>query len=88
MKAAVIVIEVLAAITALVAALYWFKASQSKLPSIDGATGKPSGPISMLDIAKDIRDATRRNQIAALWSAAAATLGAIALLLGTVCSDK
>lgn len=84
LKSAITGVNILGALTALVAAWYWFKAAQTDLPEIDASTGKPKAPISMLAMAKEIGDAARLNRRAACWSGAAATLGAVSLLLGSI----
>ncbi|ANB72627.1 hypothetical protein AYM40_09795 [Paraburkholderia phytofirmans OLGA172] len=83
-KIALVAVNILGALSALVAAWFWFKASQTKLPEIDAATGRPTAPVSMLGMTKDIVDAARLNRTAACWSGAAAALGAVSLLLSSI----
>lgn len=84
MKAAILITNFVAVLAALIASVFWFRASQTKLPGIDRTTGKPTGPISMLTINTELVEAARKNRIAASWSAAAAFFGAIAVLLNTI----
>lgn len=84
LKSAIVGVNILGALTALVAAWYWFKASRTNLPEIDSSTGRPTAPVSMLGMAKDIVDAARLNRTAACWSGAAAALGAVSLLLSSI----
>lgn len=74
-------INVLAALAAFVGALYWYKASQTKLPKVDKTTGKPVGPVGLLEVGAEIVVAARFNRTAACWSCAAAALGGASLLL-------
>jgi len=83
-KGAIVGVNVLGAITAFVAAWYWFKASRTSLPEIDASSGKPKAPVSMLAMAKEMGDAARLNRRAASWSGIAAILGAVSLLLNSI----
>ncbi|RQR21637.1 hypothetical protein DIE23_37905 [Burkholderia sp. Bp9143] len=84
MKIVLAVINVLAALAALLGALYWYKASQTKLPKIDKTTGKPVGPVGLLEVGAEIVTAAELNRIAACWSAVAAALGATSFLLSAL----
>lgn len=84
MKIVLAVINVLAAVAALLGAVYWYKASQSKLPKIDKTTGKPTGPVSLLEVGAEIVVAAELNRIAASWSGVAAALGAASFLLSAL----
>lgn len=84
MKIVLAVINVLAALAALLGALYWYKASQTKLPKVDKTTGKPAGPVGLLEVGAEIVVAAELNRIAACWSGVAAALGATSFLLSAI----
>lgn len=88
MKTVLLFLNVFAALAAFIAALYWFKASQTKLPGIDKASGKPTGQVSMLALTSDFIDAARRNRIAACWSGAAAFLAGITLVVNAILDSQ
>jgi hypothetical protein len=73
--------NVLAAISSALAAIFWYRASQVKAPTYAYGVGGGADAKSVIEYAQK---SGRRNKIAALWSAAAATFTFLAWALGAV----
>ncbi|MDX7846014.1 hypothetical protein SJR91_00150 [Aeromonas caviae] len=59
------ILNLIASAISLLAAWFWFKSAQMNLPAINPATGQPESPVSMLELYKTVREASRINKIAA-----------------------
>ncbi|MDX7921641.1 hypothetical protein SJS82_06820 [Aeromonas media] len=58
-------INLIASLVSLVAAWFWFKSAKTNLPAINPTTGQPMSPVSMLELYRTVREASRINKIAA-----------------------
>jgi len=84
MNVAIVILNILAAVAGFAASVYWFKASKTALPPFDEVTGRPTGPVNMGAMNKELVVAARLNRTAASWSCAAALFAAISLLLNSI----
>ncbi len=80
-----------AAVSSLLAAFYWYRASQvGDLPNaLVGATGwgsrkdqKPNAAVDASQLVKFVKESGRRNTVAAQWSAGAASFMFLSWTLG------
>lgn len=81
MKAIALILNLVGGALALASAWYWWVSTKSKLPAVDPATGKPTGPVGMCEINKTLYEGAIANRKAAAWTAAAALVfGANAII--------
>jgi hypothetical protein len=72
MKTIALILNLVGGMLALASAWYWWASTRSKLPAVEPATGKPTGPVGMYEINRTLYEGAVANRKAAAWTAASA----------------